>query len=381
MSKVLPKRVRIEKDQVIRIRRNLKGVGAINVKAGQEVSPSEVIGTAQVSAGFRTINLSDLLRVSPTDVEKYMKRSLGQRIYKGELLAYRSGFLVGKRVVTSPSDGVLDFFNTKTGELRLKFLPKKEDLPAGVFGIVEVVDKEKGQIVIRTQVTVVHGMFGSGRVRDGTLLIISKRDQLIDSSFISPKEDEHILVGGSLIFKDAITASISVGISGIITGGINVKDYRGMAGGRLIFPKKLENDIGVSILVCEGFGSIPIGEDIYEVLKAHDGKFASMDGNKGLIYLPSFERVSMVKIRKVSLPPLQDGEFITEDGGDQELIEIRPGLQVRIIGNSFHGEQGKVVVVDGTETLMPSKVLTFMATVETKRRKIKVPIANLEIMV
>ncbi|TSC86886.1 MAG: Uncharacterized protein G01um10147_761 [Microgenomates group bacterium Gr01-1014_7] len=380
MSLVIPKRIRIEKDVIIRIRRSLKGAGVLNVKVGQEVSPAEVLGTAQVSAGFRTINLADLLKVSPKDVEKYMRRTLSQRIYRGELLAYRSSFFEGKKIVTSPSDGVLDFMNPKTGELRLKFLPKKEDLPAGVFGVVEMVDKQKGQIVIRTQASVVHGMFGSGRVRDGTLHVISKRDQFIDRSFISPKEEEHILVGGSLVFKDAITSSISSGISGIITGGINVKDYKGMAGGRLIFPKKLENDIGVSILVCEGFGSVSIGEDIYEILKAHDGKFASIDGNKGLLYLPSFESGSLVKVTKVSLPPIQDKEFITP-GGDQELWEIKEGLQVRIIGNSFPAEQGKVLSVDKTETLIPSGLRAFMALVETKRRKVKVPVANLEIIV
>lgn len=377
---LIPKRVRIEKDKIIRVRRMLKGAGVLNVKVGQQVTPSDVLGTAQVSAGFRTINLADLLKASAADIQKYMKINLGQRIYKDELLAYRSGFLVGKRVVTSPSDGVLDFINPKTGEVRLKFLPKRQDLPAGVFGIIEMVDQQKGQVIIRTQATVVHGMFGSGRPRDGVIMVISKRDQLIDRTLISPKLEEHILVGGSLVFKEAIAASISVGISGIITGGINAQDYRGMAGRRLIFPKRLENDIGVSIIVTEGFGSIPIGEDIYEILKAYDGRFASVDGNKSLLYLPSFKSESLMKVRKTSLPPLQDEELVVGDL-DQELVEAAAGLWVRIIGNSFAGEQGKIVAMDKMETQIPPGIRTVMAVVETSRRKIKVPIANLEILV
>lgn len=380
MNLVSPTRVRIKKDVIVRLHRSLKGTGVLNVSQGQEVSPSEIIGTAQVSPGFRTINLSQILKVSPEGVEKYMRRAVGQRIYKGELLAYKSGFLTGKQFVTSPADGVLDFLNPKTGEVRMKFLPKREDLPAGVYGIVELSDKQKGQVIIRTQATIVHGVFGSGRVRDGILHTVSRKDQIIDKAFISPKYEGQILVGGSLTFKDAITAAISAGVSGIITGGINAKDYRGMAGGRLIFPKKLENDIGLSVLVCEGFGSIPIAEDIYSILTKYDGKYVSVDGNKAVLYLPSFSSSSLSRVKATKLPPLRDGD-VTYDEQDADLVELKVGLQVRIIGHSFPGEQGRIINLDRVETLMPSGIRAFMATVETLRRKIKVPIANLEIIV
>lgn len=381
MSLISPTRIRIKKDVIVRLHRSLKGPGVLNVSEGQEVSPSEIIGTAQVSPGFRTINLSQVLKVSPGDVGKYMKIPIGQRIYRGELLAYRSSFFRGKKIVTSPSDGILDFFNPKTGEARFKFLPKKEDLLAGVYGIVEAVDKQKGQVIIRTQASIIHGMLGSGGTRDGILHIIAKRDQLVNKSFILPKYEGLILAGGSLVFKDAITAAISAGISGIITGGINSKDYRSMAGGRLIFPKRLENDIGVSIIVSEGFGSNQIGEDIYDVLTEYEGKFASIDGNKALLYLPSFSSGSIAKVKSTRLPPLTESELIVSEGQDQELVEIKQGLAIRIIGNSFAGEQGVVLSVDRTETLMPSGIKTFMVTLETKRHKIKVPVANCEIMV
>lgn len=380
MNLVAPTRVRIQKDVIVRLHRSLKGTGVLNVSQGQEVSPSEIIGTAQVSPGFRTINLADLLKVAPKDVEKYMKRAVGQRIYKGELLAYKEGFLTGKRFVTSPADGVLDFLNPKSGELRMKFLPKKQDLPAGVYGIVELVDNLKGQVIIRTQVTIVHGVFGSGRTRDGILHLSGRKDQIIDKAFISPKYEGQILIGGSLVFKDAITAGISAGLSGIITGGINAKDYRGMAGGRLVFPKKLENDIGLSIIVCEGFGSIPIAEDIYSILTKYDGKYVSVDGNRAVLYLPSFSSSSLSRVKATKLPPLQDGELTTYDEQDADLVELRPGLRVRIIGNSFSGEQGRIINLDRVETAVPSGLKVSMTTVETLRRKIKVPVANLEIM-
>lgn len=371
-----PVRLRLQKDVIVRIHRRLRGKGTINVLPKQEVIPSDIIGTSLVSSGFRTLNLADLLDVAPTKAAQYLKRPVGQRIYKDELLAYKYNWLKGKIIVTSPADGVIDFLNTETGELRMMFLPKKADLPAGVYGVVEQVDKDKGEVIIRTQVSIIYGVFGSGRVRDGILKIISRRDELVGRSLISPDFNEQILAGGALILKDAITAAISAGAAGIISGGINAKDYKGMAGGRLVFPKRFENDVGISIIACEGFGSIPIGEDISDILTKFDGKYVLINGNMAQFFLPSYQSSSLQKVRSTNLPPGQDVWGNTID----ECVELAAGMKVRVIGSSYPGEQGKLLVLDQAETVLPSGIKTFMATVETLRRKIKVPVANLEII-
>lgn len=381
MRHFAPVRLRVEKDVVTRVIRVLKGKGNLNVSVGQQVSPEEIIGSATVPAGFRTLNLSTLLSVAPHDVEKYLTRKLGTRIYKGELLAYKKGwFLAGHKVVTAPTDGILDFLNTKSGELKISFLPKKADLLAGVYGIVERLDREKGLVVIRTEVSSIHGVFGSGRSRDGMLHILGKKDALIGKDQIKSEYDEHILVGGGLVFKDTISAAISVGVNGIITGGMNAQDYKGMASGRLVFPKKLDNDIGISIVVCEGFGSIPLGGDIFEVLSKYEGKFVFIDGNKALISLPSFSSASLTKVKNTKLPPLKDHELGEMAGYPMENRELKIGLKLRIVGNSYLGEQGKILSIDHSPTLLASGVKDYLVTVEGSRRKIQVPVANLEII-
>lgn len=373
---VAPLRVRVEKNVVTRVHRSLKGKGELNVAVGQEVSPDDVIGSGEVYPGFRTINLAQNLSVSPADVKKYLKRGLGQKIYKGELLAYKDeGFLQRKKVVTSPSDGIVEFFNEQTGEVKLSFLPQKKDLPAGVYGVVEKVDKLRGVVVIRTQVSRVYGLFGTGRNRDGVLRFISRRDELVSERKISAEAIDQIVVGGSLIYKEAISKAISSGVSGIITGGINARDYRGMAGGRLSFPRKLENDIGVSIVVCEGFGSLPLGEDIYNLLLQYNEKFVLLDGNHAIISLPSFESSSLAKVKKTSLP--EEVEVLTRE---LKLMEVSIGSLVRVVGSSYAAEQGKVIAIDRSTTQLPSGVAAYLLTVETKRRKIKIPNNNVELI-
>lgn len=378
MKPFVPQRPRIEKNVIVRINKILAGKGTISVSPNQEVKPSDIIGTSNISSGFRILNLASLLAVNPADVEKYLKRDLGQRIYKGELLAYKPGGIFGgKKTLIAPTDGVLDYLNPKSGEMKMTLLPKKSDLPAGVFGIVESVDKERGKITIVAQASRIYGMFGSGKLRDGTLEVLGKRESLVINSMISPKSEGHILVGGSLIYKDAISESISCGVNGIITGGINAKDYKSMSGGRLIFPKKLENDIGISVVACEGFGSIPIGLDIYNFLSQHHNRFVSIDGNRGLIDLPSFEESSLDRVRSTKLPPVPD-DFSSEQ--PSKVMELKPNMFIRVVGNSYVGEQGKIVAIDTSLTLLPSGVSSNLVTIETKRRKIKVPVVNLEVI-
>lgn len=375
-------RTRVEKDIVTRIKRSLKGDSKIYVTIGQEVAPSDIIGVSQLSSGFRTLNIADLLSVPPNSVEKFLRRKVGERVYKGELLAYKEeGFFADKKIVPSPTDGVLDFINLKTGEIKMAFFPKKVDLPAGVFGIVEFINKEQGLILIKTQASIVYGMFGSGNQRDGNLVIFGRRDGLISESDLSIKSDGYILVGGSLIYNHGITKAISSNISGIITGGINAEDYRSLSGGRLAFPQKLGNDIGISLVITEGFGSIPIGRDIFKLLTRFEGKYISLDGNKAKVFLPSFESKSIIKVRSVALPAIPEKFRISDNENFRIRIgELKVGVLVRVVGNNFQGEQGTVIAINKTESVLLSGVKAYLATIETENRKIQIPVDNLEII-
>ncbi|MDO8573770.1 MAG: hypothetical protein Q7R77_03400 [Candidatus Daviesbacteria bacterium] len=374
MSHPVPLRLRVEKNIVTRIKRALDGKGNLNVRIGQQISPDEIIGTAASVVGFRIINLSSELGVSPKEAGKFLVKKLNQRIYTGELLALKKGsFLGGKKIITSPSDGILEFLNPETGELKLSFLPRKRDLLSGVYGIVDQIDKVRGQVTVRAMVTKVNGVFGTGKQRDGVLHILGRKDELINKSAIKAEFGEYVLMGGSLIFKDSISTAISQGIKGIISGGINADDYKAMAGGRLVFPKKLDNDIGISIVVCEGFGAVPIGDDIFEILSEYEGKFISVDGNKGIINLPSFSSASLNKVETTQLPEIQNDNSLS-------TIELKVGLKVRVIGNSYFGEQGKILAINNTSTLLLSGIRTPLVTVETSRKKIQLPVANLEVV-
>ena len=379
MSLLVNSRVRIIKDKITFITRSLKGDGEILVKEGQMVNPSDIIGRSVFFAGFRSLNLANALQVSPAEVKKYLQRQVGKPIFKGELLAYKKGGLFGgDKLVTAPTDGILELLNETTGALKLMILPSKVDLPAAVFGQVQKVDHIKKEVLIKTQVSEIYGVLGSGRMREGYLRILGDRGDLLDKGRMASDFADKILVGGGLIYPDALNKAVAVGISGIITGGINAPEFKSVAGGHLKNTANLNSDVGLGIVVTEGFGLIAIGQDIFELLKKFEDKFVIIEGNKAKISLPSYTADCLDKIRLFQLPA---GGKIAENQVQVEAIQLKIGQLVRIVGSPYMGETGRVQALDQAPTKLESGISVFMITLETPSRKIKVPGNNVEAII
>lgn len=367
-------RTRIRVNQVVHIRRQLPGKGQLTVAKNAEVTPADVVGKSMVTAGFSSVNLAKRLGVSRQQAIKFLQRPFGKRIYKGELLALRQG-LFDKNIVISPTDGLIDEYSERTGELKLKLLPKEVSLPAGVYGIVDDVEVATNEVVIRTLVTQVYGLFGSGKERGGVLKIISHQGSLTYASAVTTQSRQHILVVGSLIYGEALRKAVTIGAQGIIAGGLNAADYQSMATSLEPF-YRVGTDIGISIMATEGFGPIPIGDDIFQVIHSYNDKFVFLNGNLRQLLLPATKPDSILSLRKVSLPIAKKPAHTPE-----ELVRaIKVGDRVRIIWPPFMGMQGTVIGIDQTATRLPSGIVSILVTVASLRRKIKVPYPNLEII-
>lgn len=368
------KRVRIKKNTVTHVKRVLQGKGKLAAIKNQEVSPQDIIGTATVSSGYTNLKLAQKLEVSAKDGEKYLQRPKGSNFYKGELLALKKG-MFGKKIVTAPTDCIVEDYNKETGELRLKFLPKQVPLTAGVFGIVDKVEPLTGEVTIKTMVTEVIGILGSGMERCGFLQII-ETPGLVSEQLITSTLTQKVVVFNGLMFGETLRKAVGFGIHGIITGGLNAADYLAMVN-TLDPTQKLGNDIGASIIATEGFGGLQVGIDIMEVIKSYQNHFVFIEGNTSRLILPSFEVDSILSLRKVTLPL----EKIVAPQEEMFIAPIDFGNKVRMIGAPFIGVQGKVVGIDKSPTLLESGISTILLTIETKSRKIKVPFSNVEIII
>ena len=368
-------RQRIVFNRPIHIKRQLLGVGEISVSVGAEVVPEEVLGRSNLSRGFSTIRLARDLGVSPLEALKYLTKPLGSTIFKGELLAAKKG-LVFKKEILSPTDGEIMSYDQKNGELRLRFLSKQVPLTSGVYGIVDAVDKTAGIVLIKTLATIVNGVFGFGFERSGVLDFVGGQTAPIRAPQISSAMYQHIVVGGALMSLDALKRAAGIGLEGIITGGLNMGDYKAMVGS-LKEDSRLNEDVGMTIVATEGFGPTPIGDDIYKALKEYQGRYVFINGASRHIVLPSGKKDSLVSLRRVSLP-VQNG---TVEPAELSLGELAVGSKVRIVWPPLFGSLGEVVAIDSSPTLLPSGISTVLVTVSTPSRKVKVPFPNLELVV
>lgn len=381
MNLVANLKERVKLNSILRIKKILDGVGSFNAIVKQEVEPQDILGEFQLSAGYTNINVAKNLNLSPEQAKRCLQKRIGERIYKGELLASKTGIL-GNKIITSPTDGILENYNLDSGELRMKYLPKKVQLTAGVYGIVEEVDKTNSYVMIKTMAHEVFGLFGSGKERSGILNVINNRSNLMSQDQVRKGNFKgHIIALGALIYREAIQEAVTAGVVGIISGGLNAKDFSAMTGSiyssNKHFPnEKLVSDIGISVLATEGFGPIPLGDDIFSKLKEYDGKYVFINGNLARVILPVLVPDIIMKLRNVVLPP--NAKFFNQQA--QEVGEISAGCKVRLIWPPFVGAQGSVVSVDKSATILPSGISTYMITVKTPLRKIKVPYPNVELI-
>ncbi|MBI2595136.1 hypothetical protein HYW46_00175 [Candidatus Daviesbacteria bacterium] len=374
MNLIANVRTRIWANRVSHVKRYMAGKVQLNVKIGEEVQPQDVLGTALISAGFSSVNIAKMLGVPPSEGGKYLQRALGKIIYKGELLAFKKG-MFGEKAIKAPTDGLVEFYDDKTGELRLQLMPKTVSLIAGVFGIIDDVNYDKNEVTIKTMVTEVFGILGSGKERGGILDIIGNQGGLVNQSQIKVTMHQHVLVAGSLVDGSVLKSAAGFGLSGIICGGLNVNDYKAITGG--VDPgTRFGTDIGISVMATEGFGLLPMGDDIFSLIEPFNNKFVFIHGNARKLLLPTATSDSILTMRKIDLA-LNKSPDITPE---VEMGEISIGNKVRIVWPPFMGLQGQVLAIDQTPTVLDSGISTILLTIETLKQKLRVPFVNIEII-
>lgn len=369
-------RIKVIPNKPTHVIRTVPPTGKILVHQNEELQPSDVVGKYPQTGGFRLINVSQELNVSPKDITKYLLRTQGKNIYKGELLAEKKG-LLGKKEIKAPTDAVIESIDSITGIVMLKLLPKEVPVISGVTGIVDFIDAQTGNIYIKSAVTHVYGMLGSGKMRGGFLKIIGDQKSITMEQQITSEVHQTIVLAGALVYVEALKKALSSGAAGVISGGINARDFRSLVGVNN-FKKGFGNDIGISLLIEHGFGGLQISDRVFSLLKQYEGKYIYVDGNNRRILLPSSDTSFIPKLRSVMIPIMPQGE---NDLPEFRVGTISVGSKIRLIWPPFMGFEGVVLAVDQTPTVLKSGVSTYIVSVGVANQMLRVPYTNLEIII
>ena len=328
--------LKVTEGMTIEKERRLPLEGEVLVEAGATVQAEDVVAKADLPGNVQLLNVANLLSVPAEEITEYMLKPIGETVVKDEIIATTKGlFGLFKSQARSPIDGTIEAVSDVTGQVILREPPIPVEVKAYTDGKVTEIAPNEG-VTVETYGSYIQGIFGVGGETVGnlTVAVSSPSDKLTAEQILSEHRDQ-ILVGGSLVTTDAIQKAIQQGVKGIIAGGIDDSDLRELLGYELGVAITGSEEIGITLVITEGFGSVAMSEQTFALLKAREGMKTSINGATQI-------RAGVVRpeILIPLAPETSDASSEAGDGAAEGILEV--GSSVRIIREPYFGRLGRV---------------------------------------
>ena len=328
--------LKVAEGMTIEKERRLPLEGEVLVQAGVTVKAEDVVAKADLPGNVQLVNVANLLSVPPEEIAEYMLKSVGEVVSEDEIIATTKGlFGFFKSQARSPIDGTIESVSDVTGQVILREPPIPVEVKAYTDGTVTETVPNEG-VTVETYGTYIQGIFGIGGETVGNLTVVAESpSDALTAEQIQSAHRDNILVGGSLVTTDAIQTAIQNGVKGIIAGGIDDADLRELLGYELGVAITGSEEIGITLVITEGFGSVAMAEHTFTLLKAREGMKTSINGATQI-------RAGVVR-PEIVIPFLSEAEGVPTDaeaGAAEGILEV--GSSVRIIREPYFGKLGRV---------------------------------------
>ena len=336
MAHVYTPGLRVTRRATVRKHRQLPLAGEVMVAQGDAVRRDEVVARADLPGDVTSLNLVNRLGITPDELPAYMLKGEGDPVEAGEPIAETRPFIKWfKTIVESPVTGTLESISPVTGQVMLREPPRPVDVQAYVDGTVVEVTPGQGA-VIETEGAFIQGIFGVGGERWGQLQMLAEApEQVLVTEDIDSDCEGKILVGGGVIGLDVLLRAKEAGAVGLIGGGIRDGDLRQLLGYDLGVAITGAEEIGITVIVTEGFGEIAMAPKTFDLLREHNGREASISGAT---------QIRAGVLRPEIIIPTAGEEA---GGGSTEGSDVGAGLAidatVRAVRAPYFGRIGRVV--------------------------------------
>lgn len=362
--------LRVAAETIVRRERRLPLKGDVCVAAGAEVGPDSVIARCELPGNIQTVNLAAKLGVDPAAVGATLLKPIGATVARDEIIAEaKAMFGLMRNRATSPADGTLDSVSSVTGQLLVRERPIPVEVSAYVSG--RVVDVLPGEgAVVESRVALVQGIFGVGGETYGTLAIATRGPgDTLEASHLKPEHRGAVLVGGGHLSHETVLRARDLGVRALVVAGFDDRDLRELLGRDLGVAITGQEDLGITLVLTEGFGHIGMAERTWALLNAHAGRVASVSGAT---------QIRAGVLRPEILVPLEAhaGTAAPEAGGGS--LEL--GTVVRVIRQPWFGRLGRVVELPSELAALDTEARVRVLVVEfaDDRSRATVPRANVE---
>jgi hypothetical protein len=362
---------------VIRKRRLLPIPGTVLVQNGDQVGSETVVARTELPGKVHPLNVANLLGAAPDEINEYLIKKAGEKVQRDEVVAENKPLIKWfKTAVRSPIDGTLESASTVTGQVLLREPPRSLDLLGYIDGRVVEVHPHQG-VTVEAICTLIQGIFGIGGETWGELtMAASSPDEALAPSQLVPSMKGKIVVGGAFLGAETMKRAREVGVAALVIGGINDKDLRELLGYDLGVAITGTERVGFTLVITEGFGTIPMASKTFTLLKAHVGQKASISGATQIRAGVIRPEIIISRADQTVAPQSAPG-----DANAEGPTGLKIGDQVRIIRDPQFGRLGQVVGLPPELTKIETESEVRVLQVKfSDNAVVTIPRANVEII-
>jgi hypothetical protein len=367
--------LKVSEGAIISKTRRLPIKGEIAVSVGDEVKPQDIVARAFLPGELHAVKVAEKMGLEPVEVEESILVKKGDSVKAGEILAKKKTFFgLLTAQCASPVDGTVEYYAPATGHLGIRERPRLLEINAYISGKVSQVMPQEG-VVVTTYGTLIQGIFGVGGERQGVIQrVCSSPDEPFTPDRIPSQVEEKILVGGSIVTSDVLRKLSQMGARGVVVGGIVDEELTAFLGYEIGIAITGQEDIGLTLIVTEGFGKMDMAEITFRLLWKLEGKEASINGAT---------QIRAGALRPEVIVPLRSPrDSDRESEREVSSSQLNIGSAVRIIRFPYFGKLATVVSLppEPREIQTGSKVRMLEAKLLETGETVSVPRANVEII-
>lgn len=363
----------VTEQTVIRRRRVLPLPGVVLVDRGDIIRSEQPVARAELPGKVHPLNLANQLGVAPDEIKEYLIKKEGDPVQKDEVLAENKPLIKWfKTEITSPITGKVESLSTVTGQVLLREPPRVLELLGYVDGTIVEIHPNQG-VTVEATCSLVQGIFGIGGETSGALVVaVTSPDEALTPNHLTADMKGKIVVGGSFLPAETLAKAKELGVAGLVVGGIHDKDLRALLGYDLGVAITGTEQVGFTLILTEGFGTIPMAQKTFALLSAHAGEKASVSGAT---------QIRAGVIRPEIIIPQKAGSVAKADVARPERGGIQIGDPVRIIRDPLFGKIGQVSALPADLQKIPTESEVRVLEVRFPDGRVAViPRTNIEVI-
>jgi hypothetical protein len=366
--------LKVSRRTEVKKERRLPLRGEVLVSVGDRVTAETVIARTELPGNVQTINVANKLSILPEDIDRHMLAKVGDWVDQDKNVAESKSFFgLFKSRCEMPVGGTIESISEITGQV----IVREKAIPVEVNAYLdgEVVEVFEGEgVLVKTDATFVQGIFGIGGEAIGELEVVAESGgEVLTTDMITSAHKDKIILGGSLVTIDTLKRAREMGVRGFIAGGIGDSDLRTILGYDLGVAITGSEDIGLSVVVTEGFGQMTMAERTFALLKSRQGMKASISGAT---------QIRAGVIRPEVVIPLVGAAEVDEGGAAASLSSgMVVGTPVRVIREPYFGRIGEVTDLPPELQKLETEAMVRVLGVEFEDgSKAVIPRANVELI-